>query len=109
MVHPALLAAENLDLTVANMRFIKPLDKELVIRLAQSHDALVCVEEGCVMGGAGSAVMKHWPKPVSPTGAIAGLCRISSLTMAILRSCWQIAVWMPKGLPLRYSNASAIC
>ncbi|WP_374517613.1 1-deoxy-D-xylulose-5-phosphate synthase [Undibacterium squillarum] len=58
MVHPALLAAENLDLTVANMRFIKPLDKELVIRLAQSHDALVCVEEGCVMGGAGSAVME---------------------------------------------------
>jgi 1-deoxy-D-xylulose-5-phosphate synthase len=58
MVHPALLAAENLDLTVANMRFIKPLDKELVVQLAQSHDALVCVEEGCVMGGAGSAVME---------------------------------------------------
>ncbi|MEA5097406.1 MAG: 1-deoxy-D-xylulose-5-phosphate synthase [Burkholderiaceae bacterium] len=56
MVAPALGAAETLDATVANMRFVKPLDKELVLQLALSHDALVTVEEGCIMGGAGSAV-----------------------------------------------------
>jgi 1-deoxy-D-xylulose-5-phosphate synthase len=56
MLAPSLGAAEELNATVANMRFVKPLDVELVKRLARSHDALVTVEEGCVMGGAGSAV-----------------------------------------------------
>jgi len=56
LLHPALAAAENLDATVANMRFAKPLDAELVLSLARSHDALVTVEEGCIAGGAGSAV-----------------------------------------------------
>ncbi len=56
LVHPGLKAAENLDATLANMRFIKPLDIELVKSLAASHDALVTIEEGCTMGGAGSAV-----------------------------------------------------
>jgi 1-deoxy-D-xylulose-5-phosphate synthase len=56
MLAPALEAANQLNATVANMRFIKPLDVELVKQLAQSHDALVTVEEGCVMGGAGAAV-----------------------------------------------------
>ena len=52
----ALAAAEELDATVASMRFVKPLDTELVLRLARDHDALVTVEENVVMGGAGSAV-----------------------------------------------------
>jgi 1-deoxy-D-xylulose-5-phosphate synthase len=56
MVAPALKAAEELNATVANMRFIKPLDSALVLELAASHDLLVTVEEGCIMGGAGSAV-----------------------------------------------------
>jgi len=56
MVAPALAAGDQLNATVANMRFIKPLDVELVKQLAVSHDALVTVEEGCIMGGAGSAV-----------------------------------------------------
>jgi len=56
LVHPALQAAEQLDATLANMRFIKPLDVELLKSLATSHDELVTVEEGCTMGGAGSAV-----------------------------------------------------
>ena len=56
MVAPSLGAAEKLNASVANMRFIKPLDVELVKQLAASHDALVTVEEGCIMGGAGSAV-----------------------------------------------------
>jgi 1-deoxy-D-xylulose-5-phosphate synthase len=56
MVTPSLKAGEELGATVANMRFVKPLDVELVKRLAREHDYLVTVEEGCVMGGAGAAV-----------------------------------------------------
>jgi 1-deoxy-D-xylulose-5-phosphate synthase len=56
MVAPSLKAADGLNATVADMRFVKPLDVELVKRLAKEHDYLVTVEEGCTMGGAGSAV-----------------------------------------------------
>ncbi|HET9047082.1 MAG TPA: 1-deoxy-D-xylulose-5-phosphate synthase [Casimicrobiaceae bacterium] len=56
MLHPALTAAETLDATVANMRFVKPLDVELVLALAREHDAIVTVEENAIAGGAGSAV-----------------------------------------------------
>jgi len=56
MVAPGLLAGEELDATVANMRFVKPLDVELLKRLAATHDAFVTVEEGSIMGGAGAAV-----------------------------------------------------
>jgi 1-deoxy-D-xylulose-5-phosphate synthase len=56
MLAPALAAGEELDATVVNMRFVKPLDEELVAELARSHDLLVTLEEGAVMGGAGSAV-----------------------------------------------------
>ncbi len=52
----ALQAAEALDASVADMRFIKPLDTELVLALAERHEALVTVEDGVVAGGAGSAV-----------------------------------------------------
>ncbi|MDM4767228.1 1-deoxy-D-xylulose-5-phosphate synthase [Pelomonas sp. SE-A7] len=58
VLYPALAAADKLDATVANMRFVKPLDHELVAELARSHDVLVTIEEGCVMGGAGSAVLE---------------------------------------------------
>jgi 1-deoxy-D-xylulose-5-phosphate synthase len=58
LLYPALAAAAKLDATVANMRFVKPLDAALVAELARSHDAIVTVEEGCVMGGAGSAVQE---------------------------------------------------
>ena len=58
MVAPSIKAGDELDATVANMRFVKPLDVELVKRLAEEHDYLVTVEEGCVMGGAGAAVME---------------------------------------------------
>ncbi|MCI3206616.1 MULTISPECIES: 1-deoxy-D-xylulose-5-phosphate synthase [Pandoraea] len=56
MVAPSLAAAQKLDATVADMRFVKPIDDELIARLAQTHDYLVTVEEGSIMGGAGSAV-----------------------------------------------------
>jgi 1-deoxy-D-xylulose-5-phosphate synthase len=58
MVKPALDAAEELDATVANMRFVKPLDEALIEELADSHDLLVTVEENVIMGGAGSAVLE---------------------------------------------------
>jgi 1-deoxy-D-xylulose-5-phosphate synthase len=56
MVPPAMEAAAVLDASVANMRFIKPLDEDLVLALARDHELLVTVEEHQVMGGAGSAV-----------------------------------------------------
>jgi len=55
MLAPALAAAEQLDATVANMRFVKPLDAGLVLQLARDHELLVTVEENTVQGGAGSA------------------------------------------------------
>jgi 1-deoxy-D-xylulose-5-phosphate synthase len=56
MLHPALAAAEEIDATVANMRFVKPLDVELCVALARTHECLVTIEENAVAGGAGSAV-----------------------------------------------------
>ena len=58
MVQPALAAAEALDATVADMRFVKPIDEDLLATLAQSHDYLVCVEENAQAGGAGSTVLE---------------------------------------------------
>jgi 1-deoxy-D-xylulose-5-phosphate synthase len=56
LLHPALTAAEKLGATVVNMRWAKPLDEALLLEVAAAHEALVTVEEGCLMGGAGSAV-----------------------------------------------------
>jgi 1-deoxy-D-xylulose-5-phosphate synthase len=58
MLTPSLAAAEELNATVANMRFVKPLDVDLVMQLANSHDLIVTVEENTVMGGAGAAVIE---------------------------------------------------
>ena len=56
LLYPALQAAEKLGATVVNMRWAKPLDIDLLLQVASSHEALVTVEEGAIMGGAGSAV-----------------------------------------------------
>ena len=56
LLYPALQAAESLNATVVNMRWAKPLDVDLLLQVASQHDALVTVEEGAIMGGAGSAV-----------------------------------------------------
>jgi 1-deoxy-D-xylulose-5-phosphate synthase len=58
LLYPALQAGEALDATVVNMRWAKPLDMELLAKIAATHDALVTVEEGAIMGGAGSAVLE---------------------------------------------------
>ena len=58
MVAPSLAAADKLNATVADMRFVKPIDEELIVRLARSHDYIVTVEENAEPGGAGSAVLE---------------------------------------------------
>ena len=58
MVTPSLAAADKLNATVADMRFVKPIDEELIVRLARSHDYIVTVEENAEQGGAGSAVLE---------------------------------------------------
>ena len=56
LLYPTLQAAEALDATVVNMRWVKPLDVRMLQEVAQNHHRIVTVEEGCIMGGAGSAV-----------------------------------------------------
>jgi 1-deoxy-D-xylulose-5-phosphate synthase len=73
LLYPALQAGEALNATVVNMRWAKPLDTELLAQIAATHDALVTVEEGAIMGGAGSAVLEalqdlQLPKPVLVLG-----------------------------------------
>jgi 1-deoxy-D-xylulose-5-phosphate synthase len=58
MLGSALAAAESLDATVANMRFVKPMDAELVLELAHGHELLVTLEENAVISGAGSEVAR---------------------------------------------------
>ncbi len=58
LVQAAMGAAQALDATVADMRFVKPIDRELILDLASRHDALVTVEDAAIMGGAGSAVLE---------------------------------------------------
>ena len=59
MLQPALQAAEGLDATVANMRFVKPLDADLIRKLAHEHDLVVTIEENVIAGGAGSGVAEE--------------------------------------------------
>ncbi len=59
LLHAAMSAADTLNATVANMRFVKPIDEALLKELAATHDVLVTVEDGCIMGGAGSAAAEY--------------------------------------------------
>ncbi len=56
LLHTVLNAAEQLNASVVNMRFVKPLDVEMILNMAKSHELIVTVEENVIMGGAGSAV-----------------------------------------------------
>jgi len=62
LLYPALQVAEKLNATVVNMRWAKPLDLEMVLRMAAGHDRIVTVEDASVMGGAGSAVCEALQK-----------------------------------------------
>jgi 1-deoxy-D-xylulose-5-phosphate synthase len=66
MLTPALEAAEVLDATVANMRFVKPIDRDLIIELAREHSLLISIEENALIGGAGSEVARVLDEMVSP-------------------------------------------
>jgi 1-deoxy-D-xylulose-5-phosphate synthase len=59
MVSAALQAGAELDATVVNMRFVKPLDEALIREMAASHELLVTLEENALLGGAGSAVAEY--------------------------------------------------
>jgi 1-deoxy-D-xylulose-5-phosphate synthase len=59
MLYTAMEVADAIDATVVNMRFVKPLDEELLQSIASSHDGIVLVEDSCVMGGAGSACLEY--------------------------------------------------
>ena len=69
---PALEAAEALDATVVNMRFVKPLDEAMLARIADSHELLVTIEDSAIAGGAGSAV-NEWMARTGRTGQILNL------------------------------------
>jgi 1-deoxy-D-xylulose-5-phosphate synthase len=58
LLYPAIAVADKLGLTAVNMRWAKPLDKDLLLEVARSHAAIVTVEDAAVMGGAGSAVQE---------------------------------------------------
>ena len=58
LLHPAMAAAEAIDATVVDMRFVKPLDEALLMELSKDHDAFVSIEEGAIFGGAGSACLE---------------------------------------------------
>ncbi|MEI7429491.1 MAG: 1-deoxy-D-xylulose-5-phosphate synthase [Betaproteobacteria bacterium] len=66
MLTPALQAGEELNATVANMRFVKPIDRELIIELAREHSLLISVEENALIGGAGSEVARVLEEIDSP-------------------------------------------
>ena len=72
MLVPALEAAAELDATVANMRFVKPIDRELVMQLAGEHSLLISVEENSVVGGAGAEVARV----LEDTGLLVRLIRL---------------------------------
>lgn len=70
LLHNALDVAEAHNLTVVDMRFVKPLDHDLIQQLAATHQAFVTLEDGCVMGGAGSAVLEYLSQTALNTPAL---------------------------------------
>jgi hypothetical protein len=90
MLTPALAVAEEFDASVANMRFVKPLDHALVLHLARTHEALVTLEENAVEGGAGSAVLEALAmaglQPVLQTGLPPALSTMGSRIAAKVRT-----------------------
>ena len=72
MLYAALAAAEQLNATVVNMRWAKPIDTDLLLQVAAQHEALVTLEEGAIMGGAGSAVAEA----LQAAGVVRGLLQL---------------------------------
>jgi len=70
MLNPAMDAAESLNATVVDMRFIKPLDENMVLEMASSHDLIVTIEENATQAGAGSAINECLAKNAIKTDVI---------------------------------------
>ena len=66
MLTPALQAAEELNASVANMRFVKPIDRDLIIELAREHSLLISIEENTLIGGAGAEIARVLEETGSP-------------------------------------------
>ena len=89
MLTPALAAAEELDATVANMRFVKPIDRDLIRGLAAEHSLLISVEENAVIGGAGSEVARVLEEIASPAACCDWEFLTTSSITATRRCCWR--------------------
>ncbi|AVJ27037.1 1-deoxy-D-xylulose-5-phosphate synthase [Achromobacter spanius] len=93
LVQAALGAAGKLDATVADMRFAKPIDRDLILDLASRHDALVTLEDACIMGGAGSAVLEV----LSAAGVLIPVLQLG-LPDEFIDHGEQSALWVGLGL-----------
>lgn len=93
LLYPALQAGDALDATVANMRWAKPLDTALLQELAASHDALVTVEEGAIMGAPAAPWARRWPLPASRCRCCIWACPTCSSSMATRPACWPCRGW----------------
>jgi len=104
MLAPALQAAEQLDATVANMRFVKPLDEELVLQLARTHDLLVTVEENTIQAGPAALWRNAWHSTASMSPCCIWVCPIRSWSRGIRRRCWPTAGWTRQASPAPYGK-----
>lgn len=100
-------AAEALNATVVNMRWVKPLDTELLLQLAATHEAVVTLEEGCIQGGAGSAVCEA----LSAAGLCPPVLQLGLPDVFIEHgdpaNCWRCRAWMRRALSRRCASALA--
>ncbi len=97
MVAPAQKIAERLDATLVNLRFIKPMDEDLVLDIASRHSALVTLEENVVAGGAGSAIGELLAaQDIQAVACCTLVFRIALSSMARARSAWHSPGWTPR-------------
>ena len=106
MLHPALAAAEEIDATVANMRFVKPIDIDLIERLARTHDGLVTIEENVIAGGRAARLRKRSRSAASSCRCCIWGCPTRSSIRAILACSWRTAGLMRKASPPQSSRVS---
>jgi 1-deoxy-D-xylulose-5-phosphate synthase len=105
LLHPALQAAEKLGATVVNMRWAKPLDEALLHEVAHQHEALVTLEEGAIMGGAGSAVLEPCRRRASTGRCCNWACATSSSSTVTRRGCCHCRGWTRRASRLRSARA----
>jgi 1-deoxy-D-xylulose-5-phosphate synthase len=93
MLGTALQVGEELDATVANMRFVKPIDRDLILQLAAGHDLLVTLEENATIGGAGSEVARVLTRQAAASACSSWACPTASSTTATRPSCSRNPAW----------------